>query len=244
MNKVPHLVENLPTQFLYGKNCSSAMWMKYSIYCGTPSAPGGGWEERVAFMEFGYSAKRGVLLQLQLGWLLGAQQGQGWLCRGSEASTLGEGFQRLLIFHRRPQHVMPCVEATVTTLLERFPVDPWCSWTGHCWVSLPRALFQHSHHLPSQWGISWSRSRNWMSVRWLVEFSSFCWEREWESYSSPTWRCNSRRKGRDRPGWWRWYSAGCRLGLGPWNRIALGRPETWDAQLYLCALDFFIFCWT
>lgn len=114
MNKAPHLVENLPTQFLYGKNCSSVVWMKYSIYCRTPSASGGGWEERVAFMEFGHSAKRGVLLQLQLGWRVGAQQGQRWLCRGSEVSALGEGFQRLLTFHRRPPQVVPCVGATVT----------------------------------------------------------------------------------------------------------------------------------
>lgn len=177
MNKAPHLVENSPSRFLYGKNCSSAVWMKYSIYCGTPSAYGGGWEERVAFMEFGYSAKRGVLLQLQLGGCWEHSRDKGDSVEALWSAHLVRGFRGCWHFTGHPSR--SCLVATVTTSWGDFLLV--CDADKKVIVfkevgSHPQGeLFQCAHLLPLQWGISWSRSRDWMSVRWLVEFSSSTW---------------------------------------------------------------------
>lgn len=161
--------------------------MKYSIYYGTPPAFGGGWEERVAFMEFGYSAKRGMLLQWQLWWLLGGKWGQGWLwdeCAWWGASEVAGFSQETSVYD-------PYVEVTVMTLSKRFTVGsimrmnwPLClkKLGLTCRVSF-LSTFITSLLMGTSWIRSWGRVKvlgGWCGSHLLLVF---CWHSVCRSHS-------------------------------------------------------------
>lgn len=105
MNRSLIQLRILTTQFLYGKNCFSDKSVNEIFYpLWDLLSLGEGWEERVAFLEFGNSAKLGMFLQLQLWWLLGGQCGQqGWLLRrGSLWDHLVRAFRGCRLFTRHP----------------------------------------------------------------------------------------------------------------------------------------------
>lgn len=126
--------------------------MKYSVHCGTACSCRG-WEERVAFMEFGCpwkgvcspSCSCGVCRELV---------GKGWLYEAPmSVFSAWWGLQRLAF-----------VEATVTTLWERLTVGPrWgplgmllfkevgCQWQGGL-LRMPITHFLGGRLLITSWG--------------------------------------------------------------------------------------------